>query len=259
MKLLVTNDDGIDSVFLHELCFALKAAGHQLYVVAPAKEQSGMGAAKTTTRGLKTAVVNPDLGGPTWTVDGTPADCVNIALEHLIDDTIEGVVSGINVGCNASLAFIIASGTVGAAWEGALHGLPAAAFSLDASEKVYRFLKKNAGEPDERIRESLKTAARYAARLTGELLPETPRESFTVHNINFPEICRADAPLRRTVPAHLCAPGQFSPADEEGEHQFKWISGRDVSPEGLPTDFATLAAGEISHSILDYSKLGAPA
>jgi len=256
MRLLVTNDDGIDSVFLHELCFALKAAGHDLCIVAPAKEQSGMGAAKTTTRGLKTAAVNPDLGGPTWTVDGTPADCVNIGLEHLIEGTVEGVVSGINLGCNASLAFIIASGTVGAAWEGAVHGLPAVAFSLDANEAVYRSLKAHGGEPDAALSETLKNAARHAARLTAELLPATPRESFTVHNINFPNPCRADAPLRRTVPALLCAPGQFTKADEDGAHQFKWISGRDVSPESPPTDFATLAAGEISHSILDYTRLG---
>ncbi|WP_231865709.1 5'/3'-nucleotidase SurE [Cephaloticoccus primus] len=254
----MTNDDGIDSVFLHELCFALKGAGHQLYVVAPAKEQSGMGAAKTTTRALRSEPVNPDLGGPTWTVDGTPADCVNIGLEHLIAEPIDGVVSGINVGCNASLAFIIASGTVGAAWEGALHGLPAIAFSLDAKKEVYTYLKEHAGEPDDALLASLRTAARHAARLAGELLPETPREGFTVHNINFPNPCRSDAPLRRTWPAHLCAPGQFSAASEECGHSFQWTDGRDVSPEGLPTDFAALAAGAISHTILDYSRLGAP-
>src|SRR5690606_38493825 len=139
MRFLVTNDDGIDSVFLHELVHALRNAGHELFVVAPKHEQSWVGAAKSRNRPVHAERVDcragsPDLqrrqkyqlGCPTWIVDGTPSDAVNIAVGHLLPRgcEIDAVISGINVGLNASLGFIIASGTIAGAWEGALHGLP---------------------------------------------------------------------------------------------------------------------------------------
>ncbi|MBP9751180.1 MAG: 5'/3'-nucleotidase SurE, partial [Candidatus Peribacteraceae bacterium] len=107
MKLLVTNDDGIGSLFLHELIFALQAAGHETYVVAPVVEQSWTGASKTRNRPVKSGAVNRGFGCPTWMVDGTPSDCVNIALAHLLGTKVDGVVSGINVGFNCSLGFIL--------------------------------------------------------------------------------------------------------------------------------------------------------
>src|SRR5262249_12104418 len=133
MRFLITNDDGIDCVFLHELVHALRDAGHSLAVVAPKKEQSWMGASKSRNRPVHAAVVDRKLGCPTWSVDGTPSDCVNIALDHLLpaDFAPDAVLSGINIGLNVSLGFIIASGTLAGAWEGALHGLPAVAFSQD--------------------------------------------------------------------------------------------------------------------------------
>jgi 5'-nucleotidase len=268
MKLLVTNDDGINSPFLHELIFALKAAGHELFVVAPVSEQSWTSASKTRTRGVKSAAVDRGFGCPTWMVDGTPSDCVNIGLAHLLPKDgdgaagpeqtmcVEGVVSGINVGFNCSLGFIIASGTVAGAWEGALHGLPAVAFSQDVAEEVYYHLKEHGGAPDGALLESLKISAAHAARLVGELLPHTPVRSFTVHNINFPYPCRPDSPRHPTVPAHFFAPGLFSAADDEGRHRLIWTEGEDISPPSPLTDIRCLEQGAISHTILDYRKLG---
>ena len=132
MKLLVTNDDGIHSLFFHELIRALQAAGHELCIVAPATEQSWTGASKTRHRPVKSSAVDRGFGCPTWITDGTPSDCVNIAVTSLLPCRMDGVVSGINVGFNCTLGFIIASGTVNAAWEGALHGLPALAVSHDS-------------------------------------------------------------------------------------------------------------------------------
>jgi 5'-nucleotidase len=256
MKLLVTNDDGIDSLFLHELCAALQRAGHEIYVVAPATEQSWTGASKTRNRAVKSSAVDRHLGCPTWTVDGTPSDCVNIALGHLLPTKVDAVVSGINVGYNCSLAFIIASGTVAGAWEGALHGLPALAVSQDVSEEVYVHLKERGGVPDGQLLETLKVSAEHAARLAGELLPATPPKSFTVHNVNFPFPCRRDTETKATVPAHFLMQGLFSPANDDGTHHLVWTAGEDVSPKEPLTDLACVAAQHISHSILDYRKLG---
>jgi 5'-nucleotidase len=256
MKLLVTNDDGIGSPFLHELIHALRAAGHELYIVAPASEQSWTGASKTRSRPVKSAAVDRGLGCPTWIVDGTPSDCVNIALAHLLPGKVEGVVSGINVGFNCTLAFIIASGTVAGAWEGALHGLPAMAVSQDVAEETYYRLKEHGGVPEGELLATLKVSAALAARLAGELLSATPPRSFTVHNVNFPRPCRPDTVVKRTVPAHFFAPGLFTPADDQGRHQLIWTEGENVSPAEPLNDLACVEAGFISHSVLDYRKLG---
>ena len=256
MKLLVTNDDGIDSLFLHELVGALLRAGQEVNVVAPVTEQSWTGASKTRTKPVRSAAVDRGLGCPTWMVDGTPSDCVNIALAHLVKTPMDGVVSGINVGMNASLGFVLASGTVAGAWEGAIHGLPAVAFSQDVAEDTYNHLKEHGGNPDGELLATLKIAAAHAARLAPTVLAATPRHSFTVHNINFPTQCCADTPLRRTVPARLFVPGLFSPRDDDGTHRLIWKIGEDVSPREPLTDRACLAAGLISHTVLDYTRLG---
>ena len=256
MKLLVTNDDGINSLFLHELIAALKAAGHELYVAAPLKEQSWTGASKTRSRPVKSSAVDRGFGCPTWIIDGTPSDCVNIALAHLLPGKVEGVVSGINMGFNCSLGFILASGTVAGAWEGALHGLPAMALSQDIAEEVYSHLKEQGGEPDGELRATLKISAAHAARMAAPLFAATPVNSFTVHNLNFPFPCRPDTAVQRTVPAHVHAPGLFTPAADDSSHRLIWGNIIDVTPEGPLTDINCLEQGCISHCVLDYRRLG---
>jgi len=256
MRLLLTNDDGIDSVFLLELARELIAEGHDLSIAAPRSEQSWIGAAKSRNRGVHSAKVDRGLGCPTWIVDGTPSDCVNIAVGHLLAKPPEGVISGINVGLNASLGFIIASGTVAGAWEGALHGLPSIALSQDVTFEMYEHLKAEGGKPDEALLATLKISARIAARLSPKLLASTPPCSFIIHNVNFPSPCRMDTPLRRTVPARMMVPGLFSPQSDDGTHRLIYKMGTDVSPPEPLTDRAAVAAGFISHSILDYTRLG---
>ncbi len=258
MKLLVTNDDGIHSVFFHELVRGLRAGGHELYLAVPASEQSWTGASKTRSRPVKSALVDRGFGCPTWMLDGTPSDCVNIALAHLLDRSvrIDAVVSGINVGFNCSLGFILASGTVAGAWEGALHGLPAFAFSQDVTEQTYAHLKDHGGEPDGELLATLRASAARAAQLVAEIAPAVPRNSFTVHNVNFPLPCTAATPVRRTVPAQVHVPGLFSPAADDGSHRLVWGSIVDVSPAEPLTDVRCLEQGAISHTVLDYRRLG---
>lgn len=266
MRLLITNDDGIDSVFLHELVHALRAAGHELAVVAPEREQSWVGAGKSRHRAVRSALGDRGFGCPTWIVDGTPSDCVNIALAHLLPCapgcaggfTPEAVVSGINVGLNASLGFILASGTVAGAWEGVLHGLPGIAVSQDLTVEVYDRLKAAGGRPDATLQAVLRTSAARAAALVPELAAATRPRSFVVHNLNFPLTCRPDTPVRRTAPARVVVPGLFGPAADDGTHRFVFSLGEDVSPAEPMSDRAAVAAGFISHTVLDYTKLGQP-
>lgn len=262
MKFLVTNDDGIASVFLHELVRALLAEEHEVAVAAPLREQSWIGAAKSRHRPVTSerADATHGLGCPTWIVDGTPSDCVNIALAHLLPGaslpTPNAVVSGINIGFNASLAFILASGTIGGAWEGAVHGLPGIVVSQDVQPEAFERLRASGGKADDALLAVLKISASHAARLAASLAAATPPRSFTVHNLNFPASCSTETEVRRTVPARVIIPGLFSPVQDDGTHRFVFNRGEDISPPEPLTDRAALTAGFISHTLLDYRKLG---
>jgi 5'-nucleotidase len=256
MRILLTNDDGIESIFLRELALALINQGHDLSVVAPRSEQSWVGASKSRNRGVHSDKADFGFGCPTWSVEGTPSDCVNIAIDHLLDNPPEGVVSGINIGLNTSLAFIIASGTVAGALEGAVHGLPAVAFSQEIDDATYELFKTPQPMPDAKLTETLKISAGIAAAMAESLLESIPRESFKVHNINFPMPCTPQTRVKRTVPAHMMVPGLFTPRDDAGKHKLIFARGNDISPKELITDKAAIAEGFISHSLLDYTKLG---
>lgn len=258
MNFLVTNDDGIRSIFLHELVYALLRAGHSVAVVAPKTEQSWIGAAKSRGRAVHATAADYGLGCPTWVVDGTPSDCINIAVDHLLPDSLspDAVVSGINIGLNASLGFIIASGTIGGAWEGALHGLPAFALSQDLTGEIYETLKANNDVPDDALHAVLRTSAHHAAQLVPALAATTRPRDFIVHNLNFPLTCTPTTEVRRTVPARVVVPGLFSPAADDGTHRLIFRLGDDLSPPEPLTDRAALTAGLISHTVLDYKKLG---
>ncbi len=256
MRLLVTNDDGIGSVFLRELVRALLAAGHEIYVVAPKAEQSWIGAAKSRHRPVHSAAVDYGFGCPTWAVDGTPSDCVNIAIDHLLPSPPAAVVSGINIGLNASLGFILGSGTVAGACEGALHGIPGVALSQCLSIPLYERLKLPGGDAEAELVDIVRLSSAHAARLAPGLAGGTPGHSFIVHNVNFPYPCTEQTQVRRTVPARVTTPGLFSARAADGTHRLVFKLGADASPENPLTDRAALDAGFISHTVLDFSKLG---
>jgi 5'-nucleotidase len=258
MRLLLTNDDGIESPFLHALIDALGSAGHELFIAAPKTEQSWIGCAKSRLRPVTTAVAPRDFGFPAWAIDGTPSDCVSIALAHLLppDKPVDAVVSGINIGRNASLGFILASGTIAGAWEGAVHGLPAIAFSQDLTSVQFEAYRASGHRADPELQRTLTASASRAARITPELIAATPPRRFIVHNVNFPYPCGNDTPMRRTVPARVIVPGLFGPAADDGSHRFIFNLGNDISPAEPLTDRAAIENGLISHTVLDYSALG---
>lgn len=262
MRLLLTNDDGIDSLFLHCLAHALTTAGHEIAVAAPRREQSWIGAAKSRHRPVNAAPVDKGLNCPTWSIDGTPGDCVAIALSHLLPASGWGrphaVVSGINVGYNISLGFILASGTIGGAWEGAVQGLPALAFSQELSATEFEAWHDSDQTPKPTLQNTLEHSAAHAAQLTPQLLQTYPATGWVVHNVNFPFPCVSTCQVRRTTPAHVQVAGLFGPADSAGNHHFTYNPGEDKSSPDTLTDIAALAEGFISHTILDYKALGHP-
>ena len=127
--ILVTNDDGIHARGLAELVEVMKYFG-DVVVISSEVSMSGKSCAITVDQPLRATEVEKILGVPTLKSNGTPVDSVKLSFNSLLDRTPDYVVSGINHGANSSIS-VIYSGTIGAAIEGSLHGVPSIGFSLD--------------------------------------------------------------------------------------------------------------------------------
>lgn len=141
MKILVSNDDGIDSPGISALVKSLKEIA-EVVVVAPQHEQSAVGHAITMKIPLRVTPYykNGDFFG--YAVDGTPADCVKMGIRNILKEPPDLVISGINNGSNAAIN-IIYSGTVSAAREAAIMAVPSAAISVtNHATKNYNFAAK---------------------------------------------------------------------------------------------------------------------
>ena len=162
-RILVTNDDGYFSPGIEALAHALKAVG-DVTVVAPQTEASAVGHALTLRRPLR--IEKP--GENVYCVDGTPTDCVNIAITHVMKCQPDLIVSGINKGWNLG-DDVTYSGTVSAALEGALHAIPSIAVSTQRVKDECEFGP------------SADAAAVFAEAVLQRGLP-----AFTLLNINVP-------------------------------------------------------------------------
>lgn len=132
MRILVVNDDGIQAEGIHRLANMAKELG-EVWVVAPDSQCSAMSHRITVCGNLtvKPAVI-PVEGVKAFSVSGTPADCVKVALAHIMPEKPDVVFSGINNGYNVGIDLLY-SGTVGAAMEGILNGIPSIAFSTEGN------------------------------------------------------------------------------------------------------------------------------
>jgi 5'-nucleotidase len=131
-RILITNDDGIHAKGLWHLWSAL-AGFADLYIVAPSLDQSGTGVGITIRTPLQMEAVSWEKQTPAWKVQGTPADCVKMALSVILDKPPDLIVSGINRGSNSGRT-VLYSGTVGGVIEGVLRQIPGIAFSCDCFE-----------------------------------------------------------------------------------------------------------------------------
>jgi 5'-nucleotidase len=182
--LLITNDDGIESPFLPRMVRALAPLG-RVRVVVPADEQSWK--AKSMTRyGRVTVQPHQGLGVEAWTVAGTPSDCVNLAIHHLFGEAPDWVISGINIGHNVGAGFVINSGTVGAALEGALCGLPAVAFSTYVAPGLFQQWTASRQLTGAEAEAILESTPRRMAEMLANLLQRGLPPGAMLLNVNFP-------------------------------------------------------------------------
>lgn len=166
-SILVINDDGINAPGLKHLWRPL-ADHFDLYIVAPAFEQSGKGLAITLRKPLLIETHVWEKGVTAWKVTGTPADCVKLAVNSVLKSHPSLIVSGINRGANSGRN-VLYSGTVGGVIEGVMRGIPGIAFSCaDYDKPLYHVAEK------------------YILPIVQHVL-EHPLPSHTILNVNFPD------------------------------------------------------------------------
>src|SRR3982751_22042 len=225
MRILIANDDGYVAPGLAALVQACDGLG-DLDVVAPEQNASGTSNSLTLNRGLS---VYSAANGFRY-INGTPSDCVHLALSGLLAERPDLVVSGINQGANMGDDTLY-SGTVAAAMEGFLFGIPAIAFSQ--IEKGWRHLD---------------AAARVARSIIDDVLRGPPARSPYLLNVNIPNRPDADRLPRRITRLgrrHASEPviRQISPRGDT----LYWIGPAGDAREGGPgTDFHATSHGEVS-------------
>lgn len=251
---LVTNDDGIESAFLHRLVEALLPE-FRVTVAAPAFEQSWIGRAMSRREEVEVVHSPSAFEGAedAWAISGTPTDCVNIALGHLLPEKPDIVVSGINIGYNTTEALMLSSGTIAGALEGAFWGLPAIAFSKCVPHELFPEVSRSKGQTSGNFSESLNIAAQRAAAMSREAVGSPPPAG-TILNINFPTETAEKTPVAETRPAKVELDSLFEES-RPGRFRFCFHTGLAVHADS-DTDRAALDAGYISRSILDFSKVG---
>ena len=235
MLILLTNDDGIYAPGLAALERELRRLG-DVYVVAPATEQSGVGHSITYLTPLIVKEVFHDERRWGWAVEGSPADCVKIGITEFCPHRPDLVVSGINGGLNAGIN-VLYSGTVAAAIEGAFFGITSVAVSLEFDEHA-RFDK----------------AARLARTVIEQILEQKGPQP-QLYNLNIPTAALGGTPEVSVVPMDVTQyVDKYEKRIDPWGREYYWITGGPPHATGAgETDLSALAKGHVTLTPLDYN------
>jgi 5'/3'-nucleotidase len=220
--ILLTNDDGYQAPGLLALADALKDFA-TISIVAPSTEQSG--AAQSLT--LRQPIVCNAIADRQWAIDGTPADCVIVALHKLLPEKPDLVISGINAGANLG-ENIYYSGTVGAARESALHHIPSLAMSLCSKAKDAKFAE-----------------SAHIARATAKLILEHGLPDQVLLSINVPQPWTGG--VRLTRQSKKITRNQLTEGKDPRGRSYFWLFEQKIDKDVAPdTDYAAIFAGHVS-------------
>lgn len=237
MKILLTNDDGIEAAGLHAVYDVIKDLG-EVHVVAPARVQSAMSHAITLHRPMAvTPYICDKFSG--LAVDGLPADCVKLALAELVGP-VDLVISGINHGANIGIN-VHYSGTVGAAREAAFQGTSAIALSLHLGDKT----------KDHYVRAAVHARAGIDAVLKGGL------DKGMLVNINVPILDEGAEPVgMKAVPLNIAPMHDRydKSVDAEGMRSYQAKDSMAFTDRGEGTDVDTLYAKHITLTPLHFEQ-----
>jgi len=233
--ILVSNDDGIDSPGIFALVKSLSQIG-EVVVVAPDRQQSAVGHALTMALPLRITKFrrNGEMFG--YAINGTPADCVKIALSAILERKPDLVVSGINHGKNTSVN-ILYSGTVSAATEGMLVGIPSIAISLT----------------NYKLDADCSIAAEYAKEISLKLLDNNHNLKILL-NVNVPSIPKDEIKgIKITRHSNSFWKDKYEKRTDPFGRDYYWFSGEfKVDDENPDSDDAAVLSGYVSVTPLHF-------
>ncbi|WP_102110121.1 5'/3'-nucleotidase SurE [Oceaniglobus roseus] len=233
MRILITNDDGINAPglqVLERIAAAIAGSDGEVWTVAPAFEQSGVGHCVSYTHPMMTAELAPRR----WAIEGAPADCVLAALYDVMPARPDLVLSGVNRGNNAAENTLY-SGTIGAALEAALQGLPAIALS--------QYL----GPRTRELENPFEAAAEHGTATVRAILDRAPWDEADYrlfYNVNFPPVPAAEVRGMRASAQGFRRGTAFGaePHLSPSGRRFLWIKG---GAQHIATDPGTDAADNL--------------
>ncbi|MEL6894807.1 MAG: 5'/3'-nucleotidase SurE [Planctomycetota bacterium] len=239
MRILVTNDDGVHAPGLAALANQLRHLG-DVTIIAPSTEQSGVGHSITYLTPLVCKPVFRDGHQFATAVDGSPADCVKLAVTQLLDPRPDLIVSGINSGLNAGIN-VLYSGTVAAAIEGAFFGITSIAVSLEYSEDS-----------------DFESAAVIARNVISEIHEKRDNHEGVVRgglfNLNIPTAATQHASKIVVAPMGLAQYGnRYEARKDPGGRPYYWaLWNEPEKPPAEETDVTLLQHGHVTLTPLSF-------
>ena len=248
-SILLTNDDSHDSPLFHYAIDALASLG-KLSVVVPAEEQSWKG--KSMTRYGPLYAEHIDIHGvAAWSVTGTPADCVNLAIYNLLDERPDVVVSGINIGKNVGVSFLFSSGTVGACFEANIAGIPALALSQELPREDFGHWDRERSFNPATTALLKSLSKRLVPAIWNDLIVPSDTAP-TTWNVNMP-FTRSESPeIVRTRLGHTFYLNCFEQRGDQYHHK---LAAADIDPDP-DTDEIVIQSGRVSATEIDIRVLG---
>ena len=250
MNILLTNDDSHDSPLLHMIIDHLDAYG-DVTIVVPAEEQSWKG--KSMSRfGTLTVEEIALFEHRAYAVTGTPADCVNLGIYNLMSNPPDIVVSGVNLGLNTGLGFLMASGTVGACFEANIAGVPALALSQELHpDDMRHWYQHRSFEPSHE--EYFSNLLNRALPVIWQALVVDQPTHHTTWSVNLPKALADERPILTHARLGRTVYGPCFLEREDGYvHSLRHL---DIDPDPQ-SDQMVLKAGHISVTHLDLDVLG---
>jgi 5'-nucleotidase len=231
MTILITNDDGVNSSGIIAAKKAAEKLGETL-VVAPATQQSGIGHALTLFEPIRVTNTHMTDGGEAYMVSGTPTDALIIGIFQIAPQKPDLVISGINIGENLGKSELTTSGTIGAAMEAAVHGIPALSVSLQVTRGDFKF---HDGHVDIDFSHAQKMTERVARMILKNGLPE----GVDFLNLNIPSHPDSDC-LRLTRLGDRMYRVHIKERLDPRGRPYYWIDGDSVEDDEVGTDVHTL-------------------
>lgn len=251
MRFLLTNDDSHASPLLPVTAEKLARLG-PLEIIVPEREHSWCGKAISRKGTLPWRRLEVS-GLEVLALDGTPSDCVNIAVHHLCAAKPDLVVAGINIGQNAGLSYLLSSGTVGAGLEANICGVPAVAFSQALSPELFAVYRSAGKLPDEFVEFVRSRTAGLLELLLGVFVEKHLLHRDVVWNVNFPwEFATWPPPLRVCTVGETLYGSLFSAAGPAFVHDPRQER-RDQNPD---CDSVLLNSGQITITPLSLKAFG---